>query len=252
MLHHERMEIILRQVQLQSTVKIPELSRMLHVSLDTVRRDLREMERAGLLKCIRGGACLPESYAMFSNFRGREVVHSDLKREASRKALRHIQPGDVVALNAGTTNAILAQEMAAHCRNITVVTNNLAAATALMQAEEIRLVVIGGEVDPREQATCGAICAKGFGRFYPDVTFLSIHAVNREDGFTDFRLAETEVIRFLARHSRQVMAVMDSSKLDKRSKCKVLELSDVTSLLMDGGVTEEARRTYRERGLRIE
>ena len=83
MLYNERVEIILQQIQLQSTVKTPELSELLHVSLDTVRRDLKAMERDGLVKCVHGGACLPETYGAFSNFKGREVIHSDLKREAS-------------------------------------------------------------------------------------------------------------------------------------------------------------------------
>lgn len=84
MLYHEREEIILQQIQLQSTVTISELRELLHVSLDTVRRDLKAMERAGLIKRVRGGACMPEADGVFSNFKGREVIHSDLKREASR------------------------------------------------------------------------------------------------------------------------------------------------------------------------
>ena len=87
MLYNERAEIILQQLQLQSTVKVNELSQLLKVSVDTVRRDLKAMEQAGLIKCLRGGACLPESLPSLSNFQGREVIHSDLKREAAKKAL---------------------------------------------------------------------------------------------------------------------------------------------------------------------
>ena len=115
MLFNERAEIILQQVQLQSTVRVQELSELLQVSQDTVRRDLRAMEKRGLLKCVRGGACLPESLSAFSNFKGREIIHSDLKRAASRKAIGYIREGDIVALNSGTTNTILAQEIAQRC-----------------------------------------------------------------------------------------------------------------------------------------
>ncbi len=252
MLYTERAEFILQQLQLQSAVKIPELSELLHVSPDTVRRDLKAMERDGLAKCVRGGACLPETYGTFSNFKGREVIHSDLKREASRKALEYIKPGDIVALNSGTTNTILAQEMALHCRDITVVSNNLAAVGMLMQASAIRVIAIGGEVDTTEQSTFGITCEQEFGRYFPDVTFLSINAVNYKDGFTDFRLSEVGIIRFLAEHSRKVIAVMDSSKLGKRSKCKALDLGAVERLIMDNQVTDGTREMYREKGIRIE
>ena len=110
MLYNERAELILQQLQLQSTVKVAELSQLLQVSVDTVRRDLKNMEQEGRIKYIRGGACLPEDRNSFSNFTGREIIHSEQKREAARKAIALIREGDVVALNSGTTNTVLAQE----------------------------------------------------------------------------------------------------------------------------------------------
>ncbi len=239
-------------MQLQSTVRVQELSELLQVSQDTVRRDLRAMEKRGLLKCVRGGACLPESLSAFSNFKGREIIHSDLKRAASRKAIGYIREGDIVALNSGTTNTILAQEIAQRCHNITVVSNNLAAVRMLLQAPAIRVILIGGNVDPTEQSTYGPMCEQGFVQYYPDVTFLSLNAVNYKDGFTDFRLSEVGIIRVLSEHSRRVIAVMDSSKLGKRSKCKVLDLDAVERLLMDDQVAEGVREKYREKGILIE
>lgn len=252
MLYNERVELILQQIQLQSTVKVSELSEALQVSVDTVRRDLKSMEQEGLVRCVRGGACLPESLATFSNFKGREVIHSDLKREVCRKALKYIKPDDIIALNSGTTNTILAQEMALHSKDITVVTNNLAAINILMQNPAIRVIVIGGHGDPLERSTCGTICEQEFSRYYPDVAFLSINAVNYKDGYTDFRLSEIGVIQLLAKVSKQVIAVMDSTKLGKRSKCKVLEPEEVDCLIMDDQVQEKIREKYRQKGIRIE
>ena len=85
MLYNERAELILRQIQLEATVKVTELAELLHVSVDTVRRDLKTLEQKGLVKCVHGGACLPEALAALSNFTGREVIHSDLKREAEKR-----------------------------------------------------------------------------------------------------------------------------------------------------------------------
>lgn len=122
----------------------------------------------------------------------------------------------------------------------------------LLQAPAIRVILIGGNVDPTEQSTYGPMCEQGFVQYYPDVTFLSLNAVNYKDGFTDFRLSEVEIIRALSEHSRRVIAVMDSSKLGKRSKCKVLDLDAVERLLMDDQVAEGVREKYREKGILIE
>ena len=88
MLYNQRVEFVLQQLQLQSTVKVSDLSRQLQVSVDTVRRDLKAMEQQGLIRCVRGGACMPESRVSMSDFTGREIIHSDLKREPPERPSR--------------------------------------------------------------------------------------------------------------------------------------------------------------------
>lgn len=251
MLYTERVALIMQQLQLQSTVKVGELSQLLHVSVDTIRRDLKAMEQQGLIKYVHGGACLPESLASFQNFTRREIVHSDLKREASRKALAFIKEGDVIALNSGTTNTILSQELITLDKKITVVTNNYAVINVLMQSNFIHLVAIGGDVDPLERSTYGTTCEQEFSRYYPDIAFLSINAINYNDGFTDFRFNEIGIIQLLAQTAKRVIAVMDSSKLGKCSKKKVLSRSQVDTVVMDDHISDEIREQYQKRGIII-
>lgn len=252
MLYNERAEVILQQLQLQSTVKVTELSQLLQVSVDTVRRDLKNMEQEGRIKYVRGGACLPEDRNSFSNFTGREIIHSEWKREAARKALTYIKEGDVVALNSGTTNTVLAQELAGVNLKFTVVTNNYAAMNILMQNPMIRLIAIGGTMDPLERSTYGTVCEEEFAAYHPDVAFLSINAVNYQDGYTDFRLDEIGVIQLLARTARKVIAVMDSSKLGQCSKRLALSPEQVDLLLMDDHIPTEVKEKYRRKGIEIQ
>lgn len=252
MLYSERTEVIMQQLQLQAVVKISDLTQLLGVSVDTVRRDLRNMEQEGLIKCVRGGARLPETLSAFSNFKGREIVHSDLKREAAKKAVRYVQSGSLVALNAGTTNTILAQELVQRNDRFTVVTNNLAAIQILMQNSSIDLIAIGGMIDVTEQSTYGTVCEREFGEYYPDIAFLAVNAVNYQDGFTDFRLRETGIIQLLTRQSQRVIPVMDSSKLGKRAKKKILSLDQVDRLVADDQVPQRLKEKYKDKGLIIE
>ena len=252
MLYNERAELILQQLQFQSTVKVGELSQMLQVSVDTIRRDLKAMEQSGLVKCVRGGACLPDALLSLSDFTGREIINGDLKREAARKALRYVKEGDIIALNSGTTNTVLSQELAGLNIKFTVVTNNYAAIHILMQNPGIRLIAVGGTVDPQERSTYGTVCEEEFSRYRPDIAFLSINAVNYKDGYTDFRLNEIPVIECLAEVSRQVIAVMDSSKLGKCSKVRVLDGDQVDVLVMDENISGDVREKYRNKGFLIQ
>ena len=250
-MYNERAELILQQLQLQSTVKVGELSQLLQVSVDTIRRDLKAMEQSGLVKCVRGGAYLPDALPSLSNFTGREIIHSDLKHEAARKALRYVKEGDIIALNSGTTNTVLSQELAGLNIKFTDITNNYAAINILIQNPSIRLIAVGGTVDPLERSTYGTVCEEEFSRYRPDIAFLSINAINCKDGYTDFRLDEIGIIQLLAQKAKKVIAVMDSSKLGRCSKREVLRPEDVDLLVMDDHVSEEMKQKYQGKGISI-
>lgn len=251
MLYTERVEVILQQLQEHATVKVAELSQLMHVSVDTVRRDLKSMEQQGMIKYIHGGACLPDVGTSVLNTVGREIVNSTKKQEAARKAAAYVKSGDLVALNSGTTNTILAQELVRIDKEFTVVTNNYDAINLLLQSDQIHLIAIGGDIDPQMRSSCGTVCEQEFCQYYPDIAFLSVNAVNCDDGYTDYRFQEIGIIQMLARHAKQAIAVMDSSKLDQRSKMKILSPGEVDLLVMDDQITEEIKTKYSKNGIQI-
>ena len=165
--------------------------------------------------------------------------------------MEHLRPGSVIALNSGTTNVILAQELIKRFTDLTIVTNNVSAAMVLMQNQSLRTIVLGGDLDSLEHSTYGSICERELGRYYPDICFLSINSVDAEAGFTDFRFAEIGVMQLMARNSSRVIAVMDSSKLGRRSKKVIMDNSMIDLLVMDS-VEPDVREFYRRAGICIE
>ena len=252
MLYTERVEFILQQLQLGADIKIGTLAEKMNISPDTVRRDLKSMEQAGLVKYVRGGACLPETLASISHFSGREVINIALKRQAAVKALHYIQPGMVIALNSGTTNTVLAQEIIRRFSDLTVVTNNLAAVAVLMQNPQIHTVLVGGELDAMERSTFGHTCESEFSLYTPDCTFLSVNAVDDTIGYSDFRFSEIGVMQLLAERAGKAIAVMDSTKIGRRSKKQVFPLDALYCLVTDDAVSEETKNRYAAAGGRIE
>lgn len=61
MLKSKRKEIILSRLEQNKSVTLDELTSILETSESTVRRDLDELESAGFLKRVHGGAELPYS-----------------------------------------------------------------------------------------------------------------------------------------------------------------------------------------------
>jgi DeoR/GlpR family transcriptional regulator of sugar metabolism len=121
-----------------------ELSKSLGVSHDTVRRDLLELVENGLVQRVNGGALPP--IAVGPNFRAHRGEAPASKRALARAAADLIRPGQLVVLDAGTTNECLARELPADLE-ATFFTNSPPVATALGEHPRSEVHMIGGRLD---------------------------------------------------------------------------------------------------------
>lgn len=251
MLFDERVSIILEKIRANSVMKNKELAEILGVSTDTIRRDLTIMEEEGLIKKIHGGAALPNSFETAITYSTREISNRELKRDAAAKAVQKVEPNDLVAMNGGTTNVLVAQELTYLDIPFVVLTNNLAVIDILIQKPDIRIINVGGDIDSSEQATFGNTTIKTYESYFPDIAFYSINAINQENGFTDFRVNEIQNMQTMINQSKKNYAVMDSTKINQQSKQKVLSINQIDGLFMDDCVSDGDKKEYQEIGLEI-
>src|SRR5262245_1613446 len=101
MLTEERRDLILERLQRDGKVVAAELSSSLDVSPDTVRRDLRELADAGLLRRVHGGA-LPAVVGA-APYAARLEQAQDAKAAIAQATSRLFRDGQVILLDAGTT-----------------------------------------------------------------------------------------------------------------------------------------------------
>ena len=101
MLTAERRRSILQTLQREGKVYASELSRLLQVSEDTIRRDLRELDAAGQLQRVHGGA-LPRSPAPAS-FLERQRQKPGAKSAIAQAAVRLIRQDQIIILDGGFT-----------------------------------------------------------------------------------------------------------------------------------------------------
>lgn len=252
MIQEERKNLILQELNRTSVVKLEDLSERLRVSIDTVRRDLKALDRAGLVQYIRGGAKAVQDSLQFSHFSGRKIIHNELKRETARKALQLIKRDDVIMLNSGTTTTILAEEIGRSGITCVLITNNIAAAEAASCNTTCRIHLIGGEWDSSEQSTWGSRCLREAETYFPDICFLAINSLDSQNGLTDFRFHEIPIMQIMAKNAWKTVAVMDSTKLNRLAKKQVFPLMKTPLILMDNQVTSEDKQIYLRAGIRIE
>ena len=112
MLTEERKQQILETLRRNGRVVAKDFAAEVGTSEDTIRRDLRELARDGLLQRVHGGA-LPASKAV-ADLKTRKSVSAAEKTVIGRAAAAMVQSGQVVFLDAvrlarGYANAGLAQ-----------------------------------------------------------------------------------------------------------------------------------------------
>lgn len=197
-------------------VSVDRVTEELGVSRETIRRDLMEMEEAGELRRVRGGA-VPADQAPEAPYAERATVRLREKRAIAAAAAVLVQPGQVLFLDAGSTTAILAEALA-RLSGLTVVTNSVDVAACLAAPDSVqdrrnRAVLVGGRFSPAPPATFGAAAVNEINRYTADMALVSPYGLDAQAGATSYDPDEAEIARAMLARARQRVLLADHSKL---------------------------------------
>jgi len=156
LLKEERLRMTLEALREQGKVTVPELSNIFGVSEITIRRDLNELARQGLVRRAHGGAVFPVEAPPEPPVIQRMQENRDLKIRIARAAAGLVDTGDTIFISSGSTATYVARQLADR-KNLTVVTNSISVATELASAEGITVVVLGGMLRASELSMVGHI-----------------------------------------------------------------------------------------------
>ncbi|WP_274653547.1 DeoR/GlpR family DNA-binding transcription regulator [Paenibacillus humicola] len=243
--HEQIMEMLLAQKE----ISVGELSERLQVTGKTVREDLAKLEAKGLLVRVHGGAVLAQ-IDQLGLLPGREpnVKHAAEKAEIGERALRYIEPGDIIALDGGSTTLEIARRL--DNRPLTVVTNDLHIIAELVRKDEIRLVVPGGtRIRNMLAGPEAAAFVKGLNI---RKAFLSATGVHPEYGFTIYTGDLIAFKRALIETSGTVYAVADHYKFGQCALRTFAAVTEVSKLITDGGLPPETAERFRKAGVEVE
>ena len=242
----ERRERILEKLNAQGKVVAAELAHSLQVSIDTIRRDLKQLAAEGVARRVHGGALhaapLPRPLAE------RAEEKSEIKRDLGQKAAGLIQPKNVVLFDGGTTNRELVRWIPRDIE-FTAVTPSLPVATALAELPLAEVIVLGGRVLGRELVTTGARAVREISDFRADLCYLGVCALHHAVGISTFTVEELELKQALVRCSGSVVAVITAEKFGKMAPFVVGPVGIVTNAFVEAGVNQEDLDQLRRYGV---
>ncbi|WP_274649693.1 DeoR/GlpR family DNA-binding transcription regulator [Paenibacillus humicola] len=230
----QRREKIMQLLQQSRQIVVKELSRELGVSEGTLRTDLKIMEEEGLLERTHGGAVPPRVKTSLHEQRipSRSELNHEEKRAIGRRAAELVKQGQCILLDASSTVLELAKALAER-DFLTVVTNGLEAAMELGRNPRINVILIGGVLRPGSGTVEGVLGRSILNEVHADVFFTSAEGFTVLEGMTDFSLHEAELKKAMAANAARVVALLDHTKLGRRSIATSVPAKAVHTLVTD-------------------
>ena len=242
MLAGQRQLMIVEEVRRRGAVRVSELTEQFSVSEMTVRRDLDALARSGLVEKVHGGATRREPASTHEpGFEAKSHRELKEKEAIARLASTLVEPGQAVALSAGTTTWRLAHHIR-HTPNLTVITNSFPVSDVLhaVKRPDLTVVLTGGIRTPSD-ALVGPVAAATLRSLHVDVVFMGVHGMSEDAGFTTPNLLEAETDEALISSADRVVVLADHTKWGVRGLVSIARLEDADVLVSDAGLSSEAR-----------
>ncbi len=236
----ERQQAMARLVTERRRLSVAALAEEYSVTTETVRRDLSQLERLGLVRRVHGGAVPAGSLTTIeAELAERATTNTDLKDAIARAALAQLPPdGSTLLFDAGTTTARLAAALPTELHFIAF-THAVPVAGRLASLPQVELHLLPGRVRSATQAAVGAETVAALQRLRADTVFLGTNALSVGHGLSTPDADEAATKRALVASARRVVVLADSSKIGRESAIRFAELDDIDCLVTDDAISDE-------------
>ena len=156
-----------------------------------------------------------------------------------------VRDGDTILLDSGSTTHELAKQLALKpLAHVNVITNALNVAMSLAHARHVHLVMLGGVLRPNSFTLSGPQAESALATLSADRLFLGVDSLDPERGLMTPHLMEAQLNAQMIRVARQVIAVADSSKLQRRNLSVIGALDCLDMLITDAARASGGRRRH--------
>lgn len=248
----ERHRIILSAIQEKPVVTVQDIAELTDASEATIRRDIASLHVQGKLRRVRGGAEAvhpPQLGNLAARpFRVSESVNIDKKRSIARKAVELCEEGDAIIINGGTTTFQMVHYMSA--RRLQVMTNSFAIAEHLVKHSKCNVSVPGGAIYRDQSLILSPFENDAIRNFYARKIFIGAQGVGAL-GIMESDALVIQSEQKLMRQAEELIVMIDSSKFRKRSSLILCPLENVSTIITDEGISDEAARMVEAAGVTL-
>lgn len=246
-----RQELIMTALSARGECRTNQLAAQLRTSEMTLRRDLAELEKRGLLRRVHGGAVLLNREVDVAQ---RLQQGQAQKQWVGRAATQLLKSGQTVYLDAGTTACEMARAIVQglpQVSDLSIVTHGIGIASELAGSTPYQLQLIGGDIYQNALCTVGPVALAQIANLHIDVFFLAPGAVDTQAGWTNSSMVEAMVKRTVVARSKSVVSICDSAKWGQESFATIVPLNGVSRWVVDRGLAPEGIAAAKAAGITL-
>ncbi len=242
----ERQGQIVELVNQRGRMTVAQLSERFGVSETTIRRDLVTLAARNLIRRTHGGAMRIGSVATSEiPILQRQNQHAAEKERIGAAAAGLIRNGETLLIAGGSTGLAVARHLHQHT-GLTIITESLLVVQELLRQGQHRLIMLGGTVDPNEQAVRGTLARQMLAQLCVDKVIIGARAVSVTRGISAETPEEAEFLRAYLDCGDHRILVTDSSKFHLSALATLAPLSVINTLVTDTNLDEDIARQIRE------
>lgn len=228
-------------------VELDALAERFAVSRMTIHRDLDELEQAGLLRKVRGGATIESGTQFESDFRIRALQDPDAKANMAQAALALVEPGMTVLVNDGSMAALLGSALVEK-RPLTIITNNAAVIDTLRSETGVTLIALGGVFNVKFNAFFGMVTEHALSRLRADIAFISTPAIAGLQAFhMDDAVVRTK--RAMMAAAARCCLLVNHARFGRSALHVLADLSEFDAIITDAAPAPEDRAAIDRAGI---
>lgn len=257
MLATRRQQEIVQRLRKDGHVTTKKLAESLQVSSVTIRRDLKILEKQGILRRSYGGATLvdngheqPGHLALERTYVEKAKFQYEAKARIGQAAAALVKDGETILLEAGTTVAAMLPQLRRK-RGLTVVTNALNVAWDLINNSDARVVFLGGQVRPSSYAAVGQLTEKSLEQITVQRLFLGADGITVEAGVTTPNTDEASLARQMMAKARDAYVLADHTKFGRVALARIAPITAFTKIITDDQLNEQYGREVEASGVAL-
>jgi len=243
----ERKVKILELLTKHKSIKVTMLAELLDVSRVTLRKDLDNLEKKGIINRTHGSVSLDGA----DNTGKRMAVNYSIKRRIAKSAAQTVEDGETVLLESGSCCALFAEELAIEHKNITIITNSAFLANYICKLQNVKIILLGGYLQPESQVLVGSMTTKCGEIFYTDKFFLGTDGFIPEYGFTGRDHLRVDTALELSKRAKNVFVLTEAAKFLRRGAYSLIGFDKITGVFTDDSIPKEAEAILQKNNVHI-